>query len=139
MGTKKKLHAGAVVLAVGRSALGVVAVTRPWVLAGPWVGDAAASGVAGQVFARALGGRDFALGVGATGAALFGNSRSLAAWSAAGAVADSVDLFSTIIHWSELPGRGRILVAALAGGAALSGFGFTGALLAARGERGATG
>jgi hypothetical protein len=139
MRTKEWSHTGAVALALGRSALGVVAMARPRVPAGPWVGDAAASGVAGQVFARALGGRDLALGVGAAGAAVFGNSRSLAAWSAAGAVADSVDLLSTVIHWSELPGRGRILVAALAGGAALSGFVFTGALLAARGERGASG
>jgi hypothetical protein len=57
---------GAAALAAARTALGVVALASPQLVGRPWVGDAA-EGTPGRVLARALGGRDLALGVGALG------------------------------------------------------------------------
>jgi hypothetical protein len=57
----------ATAVAAGRVALGLAALARPDVPARPWVG-ASADGLAAQVFGRALGGRDLALGLGALSA-----------------------------------------------------------------------
>ena len=63
MNTVEWLRRGAVAVAVGRVGLGVVALTRPAVVARPWVGPTGES-QAGRVLGRALGGRDLALGLG---------------------------------------------------------------------------
>jgi hypothetical protein len=118
---------GAVALAAARTAIGVVALASPPLVGRPWVG-AAAEGAPGRVLARALGGRDLALGLGALAALgqfpLAGTSYSGSAaglWVGMGAMADSMDLLATAIAWRQLPPAGRWLVAASAGGAAVAG------------------
>jgi hypothetical protein len=116
------LRLGATAVAAGRVALGVTALAWPSVPARPWVG-AAADGPAGQVFGRALGGRDVALGLGALAALSrpAGESESASAWVAAGALSDALDVAASLSSWRELPRVTRWLVAASAGGAALLG------------------
>ena len=116
------LRRGATAVAIGRVALGVTALAWPWVPARPWVG-AAADDVAAQVFGRALGARDLALGLGAL-AALQGQraaAGSARAWVAAGALSDALDVVASVKSWPELPRVTRWLVAASAGGAAVAG------------------
>jgi hypothetical protein len=129
---------GAVMVAAGRVALGVTALAWPGVPARPWVGAAAADGTAARVFGRALGARDIALGLGALTALLAPGERALlttgeqskggaerrsdaAAWVAAGALSDALDVAASAASWGELPRLTRWLVAASAGGAAVAG------------------
>ena len=117
------LRQGATAVAVGRVALGVAALAWPSVPARPWVGTAAANDVAARVFGRALGARDLALGLGAL-AALQGPAEQAGAaraWVAAGALSDALDVVASLSSWGELPRFTRWLVAASAGGAALTG------------------
>ena len=116
------LRRGAVTVAAGRVALGLTILGWPAVPARPWVG-ASADDLAARVFGRALGGRDLALGLGAL-AALQGpraEPGSAAAWVAAGALSDALDVAASVASWRELPRVTRWLVAASAGGAALTG------------------
>ncbi len=108
----------ATVVAAGRVALGLAALARPSVPARPWVG-ASAEDVAAQVFGRALGARDVALGLGALAALRQG--RAASSWVAAGALSDALDVAATAAAWPALPRTTRWLVAASAGGAALAG------------------
>jgi hypothetical protein len=109
----------ATAVAAGRVALGLAALARPDVPARPWVG-ASADDLSAQVFGRALGARDLALGLGAL-AALRQPQPAAASWLAAGALSDALDVAVTVAAWSRLPRRTRWLVAASAGGAALAG------------------
>ena len=77
------LRRGALAVAAGRAAIGVTALAWPAAPSRPWVG-AAADDLGVRVFARALGARDLALGLGAL-AALQGQDGSAPAWVAAGA------------------------------------------------------
>ena len=116
------LRRGAVIVAAGRVALGLTTLAWPAVPARPWVG-ASADDLAARVFGRALGARDLALGLGAL-AALQGPGAepgSAAAWVAAGALSDALDVAASVASWRELPRVTRWLVAASAGGAALTG------------------
>jgi hypothetical protein len=108
---------GAAAVAVGRVAIGVVALAAPPLIARPWVG-AAADTVEGRVLARALGGRDLALGLGAL-AALggLGDTGSPLAWVGLAVLADTCDGVATAAAWRELPAT-KWLVAASAIGAA---------------------
>jgi hypothetical protein len=131
---------GATALAAARTALGVVALTSPALPGRPWVG-AAADATPGRVLARALGGRDLALGLGALAAlqpfskpSAGAAANEAALWVGMGALADSVDLLATAIAWRELPPVGRWLVAASAGGAALAGAAAAWALIAEEGH-----
>jgi hypothetical protein len=110
---------GATVVAAGRVALGVAALSRPSVPARPWVG-ASADDLSAQVFGRALGARDIALGLGAL-AALRQPRPAAVSWIAAGALSDALDVAATAADWPRLPRYTRWLVAASAGGAALAG------------------
>jgi hypothetical protein len=111
---------GATAVAAGRVAIGVVALTAPPLVARPWVGEAAGS-AEGRVLARALGGRDLALGLGAL-AALTGQSAAGSAmtWVGLAAVADACDTVATVVAWRKLPAT-KWLVAATAAGAAAIG------------------
>jgi hypothetical protein len=110
--------------------LGVTALVWPSVPARPWVGPSADE-LGAQVFARALGARDLALGLGALAAVWQAPSGpSTAAWYAAGALSDALDAAVTVGTWSRLPRITRWLVAASAGGAAI--VGAAGTLAAAR-------
>jgi hypothetical protein len=130
--TPDRLRQAAKALAVGRTAMGVTALVAPSLIWRPWVGDT--GGVPARVLGRALGGRDLALGLGALVAlravppasAAAGTSVGTAAgtaglWVGFGAVADSLDLVTTVAAWDELPAVGRWLFATTAGGAAVVG------------------
>src|SRR6202050_2722771 len=116
------LRDGARAVAAGRVALGLTALAWPSVPARPWVG-ASADELGAQVFGRALGARDLALGLGALAAAreTSSGSRSACAWYAAGALSAALDVAVTVTAWPRLPRRTRWLVAASAGGAAIAG------------------
>lgn len=115
----------AAAVAAGRVAIGLTALAAPSVPARPWVGGA--DDPPARVFGRALGARDLVLGAGAL-AALRNQPAGpgtgagpAAAWVAAGAVADALDLAITVSAWPDLPRSGRWFIAAAAGGAAVAG------------------
>jgi hypothetical protein len=116
------LRAGVTAVAAGRVALGLTALAWPSVPARPWVGGTA-DDLAVRVFARALGARDLALGLGALTALARTAEEpgSASAWVAAGALSDALDVAASLSSWRELPRVTRWLVAASAGGAALVG------------------
>jgi hypothetical protein len=116
------LRRGAWAVAAGRVALGLTALAWPSVPARPWVG-ATADEVSVQVFGRALGARDLALGTGALLALQrqAAEPRAACAWVAAGALSDALDVVASLSSWSRLPRTTRWLVVASAGGAALAG------------------
>ena len=116
------LRAGVTAVAAGRVALGLTALAWPSVPARPWVGGSA-DDLAVRVFARALGARDLALGLGALTALARTAEEpgSASAWVAAGALSDALDVAASLASWRELPRATRWLVAASAGGAALVG------------------
>ena len=133
------LRRGATAVAAGRVAIGATALAWPLVPARPWVG-ANADNVAAQVFGRALGARDLALGLGALAALQAPSSSgaeagSARAWVAAGALSDALDVVASVLSWRELPRFTRWLVAASAGGAALAGLAGVLALDPAAAER----
>jgi hypothetical protein len=124
-----------VLVAAGRVALGVTALAWPSVPARPWVG-ASAGDLAARVFGRALGARDLALGLGAL-TALQGpgaDPGQAAAWVAAGALSDALDVAASLASWDELPRLTKWLVAASAGGAALTGAAAAVSAVASRGS-----
>jgi len=122
--------------------------SRPWVGAGTGTGADAGTGadeggagagsaeLASRVFGRALGGRDLALGLGAlaalrqpedesagAGAAIRadGVGASAPVWVAAGALADALDVATSLAAWRHLPRVTRWLVIGSAAGASLTG------------------
>lgn len=100
-----------------RSALGVAAIVVPAVPLAPWVGADRHRGSA-RLLARALGGRDLALGLGTLGALRSGGP--LRPWVLAGALADAGDLAVTLLDWDRLPRAGRIAVATAAASGVLA-------------------
>lgn len=103
---------------VGRVAIGVTALISPVAVTEPWIGSLArAPGV--RVFARAMGGRDIALGVG-TLRALTRPGDEPRTWVALGGVADTVDLLATVFSFSRLPRRRWFILAVTAGAAVAS-------------------
>jgi hypothetical protein len=119
--TVEWLRRGAVAVAVGRLGLGVVALTRPAVVARPWVGPTGES-QAGRVLGRALGGRDLALGLGTLAALQSSAGRGIdqpaMSWVGLSGLADGFDLLITVGSWRTLPARERWLIALASGGAA---------------------
>ena len=113
---------GATVVAAGRVAIGLTALAWPSVPSRPWVG-AASDDLAAQVFGRALGARDVALGLGALTALRRAQAEpgSAGAWVAAGAMSDALDVVASLSSWRRLPRTGRWLVAGSAAAAALVG------------------
>lgn len=100
-----------------RSALGVVAFALPALPLSPWVGRARRDPAA-RLLARALGGRDLALGLGTLQALRAGGA--VAPWVAAGGLADAGDVAATLLSWRHLPRWGRSAVLAAAAGGAVS-------------------
>ena len=114
-------------LAAGRLAVGVAIMLRPEQATSGWIGRSAGYGGT-QVLAKAFGARDFALGAGALAALVSG--RDARDWVLAGAFADTIDLYATLTG-DDVPASGKVLVAALAGGAIAVSAGF---LAAGEGE-----
>jgi hypothetical protein len=121
------LRRGAIAVAAGRVAIGVVALTAPPLIARPWIGPAAGSAEA-RVLARALGGRDLALGLGALTALLAPEpgtgspvpaAGSAGVWVGAAAVADALDALATAASWRKLPASRWLVALSAAGAAAL--------------------
>jgi hypothetical protein len=113
------LQRGAAAVAVGRVGLGLLALTRPAVVARPWVGPSG-DGPAEWVLGRALGGRDLALGLGTLAALRRAGAvpdQAAATWVGLSALADGFDLLITAGSWGKLPTPGRWLVALASGGA----------------------
>jgi len=104
-------------VAWGRIGLGVSAVVAPSRAARPWIGvDAGAPG--SRLLARAMGGRDLALGIGALrGLGL--SDPEARPWVALGGMADAVDALATVLAFGSLPRRSRWGILALTVGAAV--------------------
>jgi hypothetical protein len=120
--TLSLLRYAATAVAVGRVALGVAALARPSLPARPWVGSSA-DDLGAQVLGRAMGARDLALGLGALVAVRSASPGSwpVGAWYGAGALSDALDLAITAAAWPRLPRATRWLIAASAGGSAITG------------------
>lgn len=116
----RRLEQLARLIAWGRIAIGVTAMTAPVVVAAPWVGDDARR-PALRLFARTLGGRDLALGCG-TLRALGRSDQEARAWVALGGMADAGDAFATLLAFASLPRRLRWLVLAVTLGASAASF-----------------
>jgi hypothetical protein len=115
---KDQARALAVAVAAGRVAIGLAALAAPSALARPWVGAGEDPGR--RVLARALGGRDLALGLGGLLAARRG--RPLRGWVEAGGLADAGDVVATLLALRHLPPRSSRGVLVVAAGAAAAAF-----------------
>jgi hypothetical protein len=105
-------------LAWGRIGFGAVAVLMPGRAASFWVGGDGRRPSA-RVLARALGGRDLALGLGTLLA--LNRGAPTRPWAQAGVLADSGDALATLFGYRRLPKRRRFLTVLIAGSAAVAG------------------
>lgn len=111
----------AMAIAAGRTALGVAAIATPDRPLRPWVGSLADDRRA-VALARALGGRDIAIGA----AALYElrnpdrDSAGAKTMVALGGLADAVDVAATLLAFGSLPKKSRWLILAAAGGSAVA-------------------
>ena len=100
-------------LATNRIAIGAALVLAPRLAGRTWVGiDSELAGA--QVFARALGARDIALGAGMYRALEEGGS--VRPWAQGAMLADGVDFVATLMARDALPLPARIFVLGVAGG-----------------------
>jgi hypothetical protein len=106
----------AYLVAWGRVGLGVTAAVAPNLVARPWIGEAADSNGA-RLLARAMGGRDLALGLG-TLRGLAQSDQTGRPWVALSGLADGIDALVTLMAFRSLPRRSRWGIAALTIGAA---------------------
>ena len=104
-------------LAWVRIGLGVVAFVAPVVPSRPWVGEDAHR-VSTKTFARALGARDVALGLGTLLAQRHG--APVRGWLEGSALADAGDVLATLAGWRSRPRLGRLGVLAAASGGAVA-------------------
>ena len=93
----------AMALAINRTLFGVRFVLQPKEAGTVWIGRRAAKRSQTQVFARALGARDLALGLGALRALQQGDDAAARAWMAAHTLSDATDLVATLIAKDDLP------------------------------------
>jgi hypothetical protein len=101
---------------LARCGLGAVAFVAPALPLKPWVGPGASRPDA-KLLARALGGRDLAIGLGTLWA--IRRHQPLTGWVAAAGLADAGDVAATLGRFSSLPRLGRwAVLSAAAGGAA---------------------
>jgi len=113
---KQTARSCARLLGYGRIALGVGAVAMPFVPSLPWVGADAARQPAVRLFARALGGRDLALGMGLVLA--MARDAPVRGWVEAGGLVDVGDLAVTLVSFRTLPRWTRWGIVALTGASA---------------------
>jgi hypothetical protein len=105
----------AALLAVNRVAVGGRYLLQPKAAGSTWIGRRAARRPATQVFVRAQGARDVALGAGAAAALATGPASSARMWMAAHALADAADLAATLVAKDRLPKRRSTFAASVAG------------------------
>lgn len=103
--------------AVSRLALGVAAVALPQIPLKLWVGDRRIDRTS-KLLARALGGRDLAIGLGTLLA--MRHDTPVRGWVEAAGLADAVDAVVTLAAFAKLPAAGRWLVLAAAGSGVVS-------------------
>jgi hypothetical protein len=103
-------------IAVGRIAIGVVALVAPTVPLRPWVGRDFAWQPRAKLLARSLGARDLALGIGVMLA--LRHKAPVRGWVEGAGLADAGDALATLLAFGKLPKGGRWLVLASAAGAA---------------------
>ncbi|HVV24703.1 MAG TPA: hypothetical protein VHF06_35055 [Pseudonocardiaceae bacterium] len=116
---RKTANTPALVLAMGRLGIGVVATVAPATATRLWLG--AAPSDLTRMLGRSLGGRDFALAAGALLALAVGEPADVRRWVRAGAVADAVDALATVACWSSLPRANRVATLVASAGAAALG------------------
>jgi hypothetical protein len=105
-------------IAWGRVGIGVTALAAPTLMSRPWIGAPAADPSA-RVLARAMGGRDLALGIG-TLRALSVSDREARPWVALGGTADLIDALATVAAFGHLPRRSRWGILGVTIGAAVA-------------------
>src|ERR1700761_2235355 len=108
----------AMLQARGRIAVGVAAVAVPG-LAARVMGDGRTSGGLAPLFARMLGGRDVALGLGTVIA--LDRGKPVRGWLEGSALADAVDCLACLLDRRELPPHVVRATAAIGGTAAIAG------------------
>jgi len=108
----------AIALARGRMALGAVALIAPGLAARSMFGGEG-SRPAAKLFARMIGGRDLALGLGVVIA--LDRGAPVRGWLEAGALADGVDLVGSLAARDDMAPSAFAGIVALAGGAVLTG------------------
>ena len=92
----------------------MAALVAPRWPAAPWVGRAESARPSVKLLARALGGRDIALGLGPVLA--MRHESPARGWMEAGGLADAADLVGTLVAWRSLPHRTRpAMLAVIAG------------------------
>jgi hypothetical protein len=104
-------------VAWGRVGIGVSAIVAPALMARPWIG-AEAGAPGSRLLARAMGGRDLALGFGALRALTISDAEARP-WVALGGMADAVDALATVLTFGSLPRRTRWGILAVTVGAAV--------------------
>ncbi|MHB8671683.1 MAG: hypothetical protein ACYDAD_14180 [Acidimicrobiales bacterium] len=102
-------------LAWARIGLGASAVLAPTLAGRAWVGPSEADRPGARVLARALGGRDLALGLGVVQA--MRHAAPVRGWVEAGGLADAGDLAATLVAWRHLPPRWRVGIGLITAGA----------------------
>jgi hypothetical protein len=103
-------------IAVGRIAIGIVALVAPTVPLRPWVGRDFAWQPRAKLLARSLGARDLALGIGVMLA--LRHKAPVRGWVEGAGLADAGDMLATLLAFGKLPKSGRWLVLFSAAGAA---------------------
>ena len=94
-----------------RMAIGAALVLAPRLIGPMWIGNAADRSVV-KMMARALGGRDLALGLGA--AVALDRGASVRGWLEGAALADGMDLAATLLAGDSIPQGKRRTVAVIA-------------------------
>ena len=115
-------HKAALAVAAGRTLIGTYALADPGRISRSWLGNHI-DGVTAPLFGRTLGARDLALGAGAVWAlaARRHDRPVVAAFVAAGAMADLTDAAATFAAWRNLPSPWKQLTAAAALGSGVTG------------------
>jgi hypothetical protein len=103
-------------IALGRIAIGIVALVAPTVPLRPWVGRDFAWQPRAKLLARSLGARDLALGLGVILA--MRHDAPVRGWVEGSGLADAGDVLSTLLAFGKLPKGGRWMVLLSAAGAA---------------------
>jgi hypothetical protein len=107
----------ALLQARGRIAVGVAMLAAPALAARGWIGDDAGRGTT-KVITRGFGGRDLALGLGV--AIALDRGAPVRGWLEASALADVGDFVATVLARDSIPAGGRLGIAALAAGSAVT-------------------
>jgi hypothetical protein len=102
----------------GRMAVGAALIVAPGLAARRWIGYQAEH-PAVKVLTRALGARDFALGLGA--AVALDRGAPARGWFEAAALSDAMDLMATLAARDSIPHGARKVVTMIAGGSLLAG------------------